>query len=181
MPYPTRSCVVIKPAVPFIGFLVQLGLFGCSKLNNDQQRVVYELLFGEFSCGEIPTPSINHDCTVKIDGVVKIGVNKINGISDNIERDNFSIKMFKQDKGIDFFNEVTTLVPLHCTPKLYAIFLCELALRQNMWLCIYLDVTQDNLIEPINGINVLYEENTSKLTYDTKNSLERSFVKRGSI
>ena len=102
MPYPTRSCVVIKPAVTFIGFLVQLGLFGCSKLNNDQQRVVYELLFGEFSCGEIPTPTINHDCTVKIDGVVKIGVNKINGISDNIERDNFQSKCSNRIKELIF-------------------------------------------------------------------------------
>ena len=144
--------------------------------------VAYDFLFEKSSYIEIPTPSINHDCTIKIDVVVKISVNKINGIRDNMEQNKFSIKIFKQDKGVDlFFKEVTTLVPLYWTPKLYAIFLCELALRQKIWLCIYLDVTHDNLIEPINGINVLYEENTSKLTYDTKNSLERSFVKRGSI
>ena len=45
------------------------------------------------------TPSINHDCTVKIDGVVKISVNNINRIRDNMENDKFSIKMFKQNKG----------------------------------------------------------------------------------
>ena len=50
-----------------------------------------------------------------------------------------------------------------------------------MWLFIYVDVTHDNSIESINGINVLYEEKISKLTYDAKSSLARSFVKGGSI
>ena len=182
MPYPTGSCVVIELVVPFMVFLFQLEPFDYSKINNDQQRVAYELLFKESSYREIPTPTINHDCTVKIDGVVKSSVKKINGIGDNMEKDKFSIKIFKQDKGVDlFFKEVTTLVPLYWTPKLYAIFLCELALRQKIWLCIYLDVTHDNSIESINGINVLYEENISKSTYDTKISLACSFVKSGSI
>ena len=59
------------------------------------------------------TPTSNHGYTVKIDGVVKISVNKINRIGDNMERDKFSIKMFKQGKGVDlFFKEVAILVPL---------------------------------------------------------------------
>ena len=66
--------------------------------------------------------------------------------------------MYKQDKGVGILlNEVTTLVPLFWTLKLYTIFLCDLTLRQNMFLCIYLDVTHDNSIESINGINILYE------------------------
>ena len=101
MPYPTRSRVVIEPAVPLMDFLVQLEPFDCSKINNDQQRVAYELVFEESSYREIPTPCVNYDCTVKIDGVVKISVNKINGIRDNMEKDNFSIKMFKEDEGAD--------------------------------------------------------------------------------
>lgn len=97
--------------------------FDYSKINNDQQRVAYELLFEEYNYREELTPSINHDCTAKTDGVVKINVNKINGIRDNMENDKFSIKMFKQDKGVDLFlKEVTTLVYLYWTPKLYAIF-----------------------------------------------------------
>ena len=39
----------------------------------------------------MPSPTINHDCTVKIDGVVKIGENKINGIGDNMERGRFNL------------------------------------------------------------------------------------------
>ena len=73
--------------------------FDYSKINNDQQRIAYELLFEESSYREMPTPTRNHDYTVKIDGVVNISVNKINRIGDNMERDKFSIKMFKQNKG----------------------------------------------------------------------------------
>ena len=61
MPYPTRPCVVIKAAVTFMGFLVQLEQFDYSKINNYQQRVTYELLFEESSYREIPAPAINHD------------------------------------------------------------------------------------------------------------------------
>ena len=85
--------------------------------------VAYDFLFEKSSYREIPTPSINHDCTIKIDVVVKISVNKINGIRDNMEQNKFSIKIFKQDKGVDlFFKEVTTLVPLYWTPKIYMLY-----------------------------------------------------------
>ena len=90
--------------------------------------------------------------------------------------------MFKHDydKGVDvLFRALITSVPESQTPKLYAIFLCDLALRQNMQMCIYLHVTHDNSIESINGINVLYSGNIYKLTYDANSSLARSFVKGG--
>ena len=59
MPYPTHSCVVIEPIVSFKEFLVQLEQFDQWIINNDQQRVAYELLFEESSYREIPTqPSI---------------------------------------------------------------------------------------------------------------------------
>ena len=103
MSYPTRSCVVIEPTVSYMRFLVQLEPFDYSKINNDQQRVAYELLFKKNSYKEIHTPTINHDRTVKIDGVVHISVNKINRIGNNMEKDNFSIKIFKQDKEVDLF------------------------------------------------------------------------------
>ena len=131
MPYPTRSYIMIESTFPFMGFLVQLEPFDYSIVNIDRQAPVYDLLFEPSSSRNIPTSSINHDCTVKIDVVVNISVNKINGIGDNMKKDKFSIKIFKQDKGVDlFFKEVTTLVPLYWTPKLYTIFLCELVLRQ---------------------------------------------------
>ena len=121
----------------------------------------------------IPSPGINHDLTVKIDGVVKIGVQKISWSSQS-DYQKISINMFKHDyeKKINvLFRSLTTKVPESWTPKLHAIFLCDLALRQSMWLCIYLDVKHDNSIESINGINILYHENIPKWKYDANSSL----------
>ena len=72
------------------------------------------------------------------------------------------------------------LVPESWTSKLYAIFLCDLALRQSMCQCIYLNIKHDKSIESINGVNVLYSENISKLKYDANISLALSFIKGGS-
>ena len=43
MPYPTRSCVVIEPAVQFMGFLIQLEPFDYSAKIVDRQKLVYEM------------------------------------------------------------------------------------------------------------------------------------------
>ena len=157
---------MIEPAVPFMGFLVQLEPFDYSSLKIiDSQKLVYEMYHEDTSrANEFPSPSINHECTVKIDGVVKIRVQKIKGPK-YLSRQKISIDRFKHDhdKGVDvLFKALTTLVPDDWTPKLYAIFLCDLALRQSMWVCIYLDIKHDNSIESINGVNVLYSENISK-------------------
>ena len=79
------------------------------------------------------------------------------------------------------FRSLTTKVPESWTPKLYAIFVCDLALKKRRCMCIYLHVTHDNSIESINILNVLYSENISNLTYDTNSSLVCSFVKGGSM
>ena len=68
MPYPTRSCVVIEPAVPFMGFLVQLKPFDYSSLKIiDSQKLVYEMYHEETNpVIEFPSPSIKHEyITVK--------------------------------------------------------------------------------------------------------------------
>ena len=80
MSYLTRSYVVMEPVVPFMEFLVQLEPFDYSSLKIiDHQKVVYEMYHEEYNHHEKPSPSINHECTVKVDGVVKISVQKING------------------------------------------------------------------------------------------------------
>ena len=98
MPYPTRSYVVIEPVVPFMGFLVQLEPFDYSIVNIDRQAPVYDLLFEPSSSRNISTSSINHDCTVKIDGLIKTSTIKVNEISvhkvDNFS-DNFLIEIYK--------------------------------------------------------------------------------------
>ena len=80
MPYHARFCVVIEPVVPFMGFLVQLEPFDYSSLKIiDNQKLVYEMYHEETNHHEKTSPSINHAYIVKIDGVVKIAVQKING------------------------------------------------------------------------------------------------------
>ena len=184
MPYPTRSCVVIESAVPFMGFLVQLEPFDYSSLKMiDNQKLVYEMYHEETNRHEKPSASINHECTVQIDGVVKISVHTVIGFSDYISMQKICVNMYKHDykNGFDvLFRALTTLVPESWTPKLYAIFLYDLALRQSMWLCIYFDIKYDNSIESINGINILYPVNISKLKYDANSSLALSFIKGGS-
>ena len=130
-----------------MGFLVQLEPFDYSSINIDRQALVCDLLF-ESSCSrDIPAPSINYDCSVKFNSVVNISVNKANDISMNKVNqimDKFSIKMYKKDKVVDMlFKEVPTLVPLFWTPKFCDIFLCNLALRKEIFSCIYLDVVPE--------------------------------------
>ena len=94
MPYPTRSCVVIEPAVPIMGLLVQLKPFDYSSLKIiDHQKLVYEMYHEESNHHEKPSPSVINECTVKIDGVVKISVNKISGPNELLLQ-NISINMF---------------------------------------------------------------------------------------
>ena len=45
----------------------------------DNQKLVYEMYHEGINHHEKSSPSINHECTVKIDGIVKISVQKING------------------------------------------------------------------------------------------------------
>ena len=167
-----------------MGFLIQLEPFDYSAKIVDRQKLVYEMYHEETIHQQIPSPGINHDLTVKIDGVVKISVQKISWSSQSdYDYQKNSINMFKHDheKKVDvLFRSLTTTVPYGWTPKLYAVFVCDLALRQSMWLCIYLDVKHDNSIESINGINILYHENISKLRYDANSSLALSFIKGGS-
>ena len=126
MPYPTRSCVVIEPAVPFIGFLVQFEPFDYPSLNIiDSQKCVYEMYHEETSHHNImPSPSMKHEYAVKIDGVVKISMQNSNGPNE-LSLQNVSVDLFKHDhdKGVDvLFRALTTLVPEGWTPKLYATF-----------------------------------------------------------
>ena len=73
---------------------------------------------------EKPSPDIKYDLTVKIDGVVKISIQKISWSSQS-DYQNISINMFKHDheRKVDvLFRSLTTKVPESWTPKLHAIF-----------------------------------------------------------
>ena len=49
-------------------------------------------------------------------------------------------------------------------------------MKQANTLFIYLSPEKDDSIEDISGLNTLYKESTSKLTFDSYNSLAESFV-----
>lgn len=124
---------MIEPAVPFMGFLEQFEPFDYSSLKIiDSQKLVHKMCHEETNHHNIiPFPSIKHEYTVKIDGVVNMSVQKINGPNE-LSLQNNSIDLFKHDhdKGVDvLFRALTSLVPEGWTPKLYATFLCDLALR----------------------------------------------------
>ena len=122
MSYPTHSFVVIEPATAFMVFLVQLEPFDYSSLKTiDRKKLVYEMYHEETNHHENPSPSINHKYTVQIDGVVKISVYKVIGVSD-FSMQIFSVNIYKHDnkKGVDaLFRALTTLVPESWTPRLY--------------------------------------------------------------
>ena len=86
-----------------MGLLVHLEPFDYSSLKIiDNQKLVYEMYHEEtIQHNVMPSSSINHECTVKIDGVVKISVQKING-PNKLSLQKFSIDMFKHDhdKGV---------------------------------------------------------------------------------
>ena len=63
---------MVEPAVPFMGFLVQLEPFDYSSSKIDLQKLVYEMYHEETNQHEKPSPSINHEYTVKIDGLVNL-------------------------------------------------------------------------------------------------------------
>ena len=164
-------------------FLLQLEPFDYSLLKIvDRQKLVYEMYQEEPNRYKKPSPSIKHKCTVQINDVAKISVNRVIGTSDFLMQI-FSVKMYKHDhdKGVVvLFRALITLVSENWTPRLYAKFLCDLALSQSMWMCISLNIKYDNSIEPINGINVPYPLNISKLKYDANGSIALSFIKGGS-
>ena len=145
----------------------------------DRQKLVYEMYHEEINHHEKHSPSINHKCTVQTDGVVKISVYKVIRVSDFLMQ-KCCVNLYKHNNknGVDvLFRALVTLFPESWTPKLYAIFLCDLVLRQSMWMRIYLDIKYDNSIGSINGISVLYPVNISKLKYDANSSLALSFIK----
>ena len=83
---------MIEPTVPFMGFLVQLEPFNYSSFKIIyHQKLVHEMYQEESNHHEKLSPSINHECTVKIYGVVKISVNKINGPNELLLQKNPSV------------------------------------------------------------------------------------------
>ena len=92
----------------------------------------------------------------------------------------FSIKLFGKDgNDVKLYKQLTTIVPNDWNINLFALYLCEVVMKQANTLFIYLNPEKDDSIEDISGLNKLYKESTSKLIYDSYSSLAQSFVNGG--
>ena len=92
----------------------------------------------------------------------------------------FLIKLFRKDgNDIKLYEQLTTIVPNDCNINLFAIYLCEVVMKQVNTLFIYLNPEKDYSIEDISGLNTLYRKSTSKLIFDSHSSLAQSFVDGG--
>ena len=84
----------------------------------------------------------------------------------------FSIKLFgKDDNDMKLNKQLTTIVPNDWNNKLFAVYLCEVVMKQANTLFIYLNPENDNSIEDISGLNTLYKESISKLIFDSYSPL----------
>ena len=92
----------------------------------------------------------------------------------------FLIKLFRKDgNDMKLYKQLTTIVTNDCNCNLFAIYLCEVVMKQSNTLFIYLSPEKDDSIEDISGLNLLYKESTSKLIFDSYSSLAQSFVDGG--
>ena len=71
--------------------------------------------------------------------------------------------MFGKDgNAMKLYKQLTTIVPNDRNINLFAIYLCEVVMKQAKTLFTYLNPEKDNYIEHISGLNMLYKESTSK-------------------
>ena len=92
----------------------------------------------------------------------------------------FSIKLFGKDgNDMKLYKQLTTIVPNDWNINLFAIYLCEVVMKQSNTLFIYLSPEKDDYLEDISGLKTLYKEPTSKLIFDSYSSLVQSFVNSG--
>ena len=88
--------------------------------------------------------------------------------------------MFGKDgNDVKLYKQLTTIVPNDWNINLFAIYLCEVVMKQSNTLFIYLSPKKDDSIEDISGLNLLHKESTSKLIFDSYSSLAQSFVDGG--
>ena len=66
----------------------------------------------------------------------------------------FSIKLFGKDgNDMKLYKQLTTIVPNDWNINLFAIYLCEVVMKQSNTLFIYLSPEKDDSIEDISGLN----------------------------
>ena len=69
------------------------------------------------------------------------------------------------------YKQLITIVPNDWNINLFALYLCEVVMKQAHILFVYLNREKDDSIEDISGLKTLYKESTSKLLFDSYSSL----------
>ena len=77
------------------------------------------------------------------------------------------------------YKQVTTIVPHDWTWYLFAIYLCEVAMKNDNDLFVYMNPENNDSVEDVPGLNNLYKESTSKLIFDSYSFLAQSLVNIG--
>ena len=180
MPYPTRSCAVIEFYASVVCHVIQreyrnnmiaVDVDAGHRVKFFDSKVVITKHKSSLYLGKV-----NHFYDVVSISVVKLTDNYFNENDPMI----FSIKLFGKDgNDVKLYKQLTTIVPNDWNINLFALYLCEVVMKQANTLFIYLNPEKDDSIEDISGLNKLYKESTSKLINDSYSSLAQSFVNGG--
>ena len=182
MPYPTRSCAVINFYTSVIYYVIQ------REYRNNMVSVDVDVgcrvkFFDSKVVTKKPEPSL---CMEKVshyyDAVsisVVVFIDKQRNDNDSLI---FSSKLFGKDgNDMKLYKQLTTILSNDWNCNFFAIYLCEVVMKEANTLFIHLNPEKDDSIEGKSGLNALYKESTSKLMFDSYSSLEQSFLNGGII
>ena len=180
MPYPTRSCAVISFYNLIVCHVIQ------QKYCNNTISVDVDAGCGVkcFDSNVITKNPESSLCMWKVTRYYDVVSLSVVEFIDTQRNNNdlliFSIKLFGKDgNDMKLYKQLTTIVPNDWNINLFAIYLCEVVMKQANTLFIYLNPEKDDSIEDMSGLNTLYKESTSKLVFGSYSSLAQSFVDGG--
>ena len=180
MPYPTRSFVVIDFYTPIICHVIQLEFR--NNMVSDDIHACSKVEFFKFKvCKTKPDSAL---CMGKVSDYYDVLSIGIVDFIDKQRNDNkmmiFSIKLFgKDDNDVKILKELTIIVPHDWNYNFFTLYLCEVVMKKGNASFIYLNPENDDSVEDIYGIDMLYKESTSKLIFDSYSFLTHSFSNGG--
>ena len=77
----------------------------------------------------------------------------------------------KDDNDVKLYKELRTIVPHDLNYNLFALHLCEEVMKKGNTLFVYYNPEKIDSVQDISGINLLYNDSTSKLIFHTYSSL----------
>ena len=180
MTSPTRSYTVIDFYTPIVCHVIQLE-YRTNMVFDDVDANCTVKFFNLQSCDKEIWFRIMYGEVRPYYDVVSISVVEF---IDKQRNDNdtmlFSIKLFvENDNDIKLFKQLTRKVPRVWNWNLFAIYLCEVVMKDWNALFDYSNPEKDDSVEDISKINMLYKESTSKLIFDSYSYVAQSIVNGG--